>query len=644
MSNDNVDIENDNVDIESDKQYIKTEILEFIQTLTEPDFIEAIPPGLEIPDQYIFNEAHILDNQWFQEVLLVQDLLGLNNPVVGDTLLGNAYQFVKEIGFDPTSVDKNSENLLEFSIEVLDGIKNRLEKAQELLLKFNDSLVEKKAEEAAAEWADGWEQEDSISSNEPIIATSKTQPIGWFALKAEQRRLELSPSYQRGDVWPTADSQKLIESILLGIPLPSVILLKLNVDGPRYEVVDGKQRLTSILRFIGRHPKALEYVNKLQLEYSEKLEGANLIDIFHSDFPRFRAIHKNLVAPINSKIEKEHYLPFKTSAKSGVRTSEGSFIGGKYFTEILNVHVLAAGSKTRVEDLFRDSAAEYTLPFIEFTEASPKQIHHVFNLYNKQGKHLNAEEIRNAVFHDIDLLKALFTASGDNSRQADDDNGFFLGKNDEIVRNCSSAMAGLFDSPGRYKRTKVLSWISSIFVSDCGTNGTPNTLSTARQIDSVLKAIQDNKSSELRSSEKIKVLITSLTEVVQFVSSRNSDWPTKYKTSSGTNWQELQFVALALGLLLIREQYDGSKKLDEIMDDNKVESLVNLLETKELKRPTKTQTGVQWEYIGFVAITVANLANPNFTQMSKQMRAKYGASPIEVLQTLHNTYSTRPAR
>ena len=59
-------------------------------------------------------------------------------------------------------------------------------------------------------------------------------------------------------------------------------------------------------------------------------------------------------------------------------------------------------------------ATDYMIPLIEYSRATQKQIHEVFNLYNKQGKHLNAEEIRNVVFHDIDFMRALLVVSGDN--------------------------------------------------------------------------------------------------------------------------------------------------------------------------------------------------------------------------------------
>lgn len=66
--------------------------------------------------------------------------------------------------------------------------------------------------------------------------------------------LLLDPPYQRGDVWGPVRRVNLIRSILLGVPIPCVVINdRLNADWPdddfRLAVIDGRQRLTTILRF-----------------------------------------------------------------------------------------------------------------------------------------------------------------------------------------------------------------------------------------------------------------------------------------------------------------------------------------------------------------------------------------------------------
>lgn len=66
--------------------------------------------------------------------------------------------------------------------------------------------------------------------------------------------LELYPPYQRGDVWGHKRRVNLIRSLLMGVPIPSIILNdRLSADWPgdyRKCIIDGKQRITTILMFL----------------------------------------------------------------------------------------------------------------------------------------------------------------------------------------------------------------------------------------------------------------------------------------------------------------------------------------------------------------------------------------------------------
>ena len=61
--------------------------------------------------------------------------------------------------------------------------------------------------------------------------------------------LDLNPPYQRGDVWGTVRRRNLIRSIMLGIPVPSIIINdRFSAGwGDHIAVIDGKQRITTIL-------------------------------------------------------------------------------------------------------------------------------------------------------------------------------------------------------------------------------------------------------------------------------------------------------------------------------------------------------------------------------------------------------------
>ena len=59
--------------------------------------------------------------------------------------------------------------------------------------------------------------------------------------------INLRPEYQRRLRWTNSQKSKLIESLLLNIPVPPVFFYE--TDAARYEVMDGQQRLTAIRDF-----------------------------------------------------------------------------------------------------------------------------------------------------------------------------------------------------------------------------------------------------------------------------------------------------------------------------------------------------------------------------------------------------------
>ncbi|MCE8006434.1 DUF262 domain-containing protein [Aestuariivita sp.] len=60
----------------------------------------------------------------------------------------------------------------------------------------------------------------------------------------------IAPEFQRLFRWEIGQKSKLIESLLLGIPLPSIFVYEL--ENGQWELVDGLQRVSSILEFMGK--------------------------------------------------------------------------------------------------------------------------------------------------------------------------------------------------------------------------------------------------------------------------------------------------------------------------------------------------------------------------------------------------------
>lgn len=78
---------------------------------------------------------------------------------------------------------------------------------------------------------------------------SYSMSIGEIKNLYEEGELDLHPEFQRFFRWTDEQKFKLIESILLGIPLPSFFVFQRN-DGI-WDIVDGLQRLSTIFEFMG---------------------------------------------------------------------------------------------------------------------------------------------------------------------------------------------------------------------------------------------------------------------------------------------------------------------------------------------------------------------------------------------------------
>jgi Protein of unknown function DUF262 len=74
------------------------------------------------------------------------------------------------------------------------------------------------------------------------------QIIGYF----NDKKISLIPPFQRGSVWKLPLRRKLIENVVKERPIPAIFLYK-KEDGSQfsYNILDGKQRLESLILFVG---------------------------------------------------------------------------------------------------------------------------------------------------------------------------------------------------------------------------------------------------------------------------------------------------------------------------------------------------------------------------------------------------------
>lgn len=82
-------------------------------------------------------------------------------------------------------------------------------------------------------------------------SSATNQKISWFRKEESAGTLDLSPQFQRRPIWTEEQASYLIDTILSGLPIPEIYIRSSSSPKgeTRYEVVDGQQRIRSVLAF-----------------------------------------------------------------------------------------------------------------------------------------------------------------------------------------------------------------------------------------------------------------------------------------------------------------------------------------------------------------------------------------------------------
>lgn len=90
----------------------------------------------------------------------------------------------------------------------------------------------------------------STASHYEIVSIPADFTLEGLITKWEKKQLEI-PGFQRKFIWTHRQASRLIESFLLGLPVPSLFLYA-DPDTGMLQVIDGQQRLMSIVQFFDK--------------------------------------------------------------------------------------------------------------------------------------------------------------------------------------------------------------------------------------------------------------------------------------------------------------------------------------------------------------------------------------------------------
>ncbi len=93
------------------------------------------------------------------------------------------------------------------------------------------------------------EDVDKVYPNAEVrVEKAQYSTIHLKRLIEDRKELIIDPDFQRDNVWTRNQGSELVESILMGIPIPTMYFFEMR-NGKK-QVVDGRQRITAILDFL----------------------------------------------------------------------------------------------------------------------------------------------------------------------------------------------------------------------------------------------------------------------------------------------------------------------------------------------------------------------------------------------------------
>ena len=127
-------------------------------------------------------------------------------------------------------------------------------------------------------WNDEIYEDVGIPDYQSVVVYSRDWTVGTILNQIEQGNINLNPKFQRRNAWNDEKRSRLIESLIIGVPIPEIVLAEDLEKRKSFIVIDGKQRLLSILGF--KNPD-IGYWTRPRL--SKIKSGSSLIGLSFND-------------------------------------------------------------------------------------------------------------------------------------------------------------------------------------------------------------------------------------------------------------------------------------------------------------------------------------------------------------------------
>lgn len=173
---------------------------------------------------------------------------------------------------------------------------------------------------ADTEWdVEETEEKPEDEQDQPIQFEIMNYPaditLGGYVDHWDRNELQVPP-FQRMYVWDRVKASKLVESFLLGLPVPGTFLYKQRTK-PGYLIIDGQQRIVSLVRYIkGTFDESVFRLKNVDAKY----EGKAFKDLTEDEQFRFKGLtlRATIIQQIDPQDDTSIYHIFERLNTGGV--------------------------------------------------------------------------------------------------------------------------------------------------------------------------------------------------------------------------------------------------------------------------------------------------------------------------------------
>lgn len=143
-----------------------------------------------------------------------------------------------------------------------------------------------------------------------IIVFSRDWTVDTIFSQIKKGNINLNPGFQRRNAWNDGRRSKLIESLIVNIPVPEIVLAEDPNKAKAYIVIDGKQRLLTIAGFMDSSIKYWDKPQLAGLALTPEINGLSFDDLEnpeHEDILR-QFLNADIRCTVISSVQNENVL------------------------------------------------------------------------------------------------------------------------------------------------------------------------------------------------------------------------------------------------------------------------------------------------------------------------------------------------